>query len=236
MRQSHASQVLLSLLCICAFASDGNASYPAPRWSFKKLTPNGKYIFIMIGEAERSAIGGFLEPSEAMEIRLKYPQCGLYPNDDSIVPLWTIEGMWYSHDLQLTSDGVHMIFVSQIAKASSEVGLVFYENGKIIRSYRIEELVDDWDKCEVVRNTNRNTQPTVCWIEKQQLDDEKLEYLLITKEGNQFLFDVTKGTVISKSSVTRKNWTICATAFCAILIGLVFYIRWFNRRRRKPIQ
>jgi hypothetical protein len=219
-------------LCAVVFASDGQASYPAPFWSFKKVTPNGKYVFIMLGEAERSPIGGFLEPLDAREIRLKYPESGLYPNDGSTVPLWVSQATCYNSELVLASDGVHMIFVSGRVRTPNETGLVFYAKGKSIRSYRIEELVDDWSKCKVIPSTK-----VVLWSEKKEFDDEKLEYSLITEDGNQLLFDVKTGAILStRRSALWNRSVIWGIVVFVGFAGLVISFSWIRCKSRKQLE
>src|SRR4051794_40464122 len=84
--------VLITVLSIPAFADS-----PAPPTSYKKLTPDQKYVFVMLSPfAPDREAGRLIEPyaSDVRTIRETYPNSGLYPNDGSTTPLWTVD--WYA--------------------------------------------------------------------------------------------------------------------------------------------
>lgn len=79
-----------------------------PAYSYKKLSPDGKYVFIMIPpiSIEDDLLSWNEEArSRIVEIRKRYARSGLYLNDNSVDPLWTFD--WYAFDVEIASDGVH---------------------------------------------------------------------------------------------------------------------------------
>ena len=48
----------------------------------------------------------FWKGNQILEIRKRYDRSGLYLNDDSVEPRWTVA--WYSKGAEFASDGVHL--------------------------------------------------------------------------------------------------------------------------------
>ena len=99
--------VLVALFC---FASIPNAlaTSPCPAYSYKKHSPDGRYVFIMIPPIPIAQdLESWNEETKTgiAEIRKRYVRSGLYLNDDSVDPLWTVD--WYSFGVEVTSDGMY---------------------------------------------------------------------------------------------------------------------------------
>ena len=92
-----------------------------------------KYVFIMLGE---SPFNNF--PSPKFKNRNK---SGLYLNNGSGVPLWTVDWAAYTF---LPSDGVHVIRRGNWARLGDydAEAISFYANGKILKAYSVRDLVD----------------------------------------------------------------------------------------------
>src|SRR5262249_16407340 len=97
---------------LLAFAQFGSlwAHTPLPKMTRTKVVANGKYLFVMVSphpvEQEARWVGPNGE-KKVRELRKNYPESGLYLNDGSREPLWTID--WYRHHIDLASDGVHLV-------------------------------------------------------------------------------------------------------------------------------
>src|SRR5688572_28942850 len=75
------------------------ADTPAPISSYMRVSRNGAYVFVMLGKA------GY-RSSEVSEWE-GYTQSGIYRNDSSKEPLWTVA--WYAYNVDVASDGVHLV-------------------------------------------------------------------------------------------------------------------------------
>ncbi len=97
-------------------------------------TADKKYIFVMLKGGNRQDT--FLRQSD------KYPQSGLYLNDDSSNPLWTID--WLGSVI-LPADGIHLVRRGpwpRLEEGYNVEALSFFANGKLLKSYVVRDLVD----------------------------------------------------------------------------------------------
>src|SRR2546428_329551 len=120
------------------------ADSPAPPRSYKKVAAGGKYVFVMIapGTVEEDVWRWNEETAAGIrKIRRVYPRSGLYRNDGSTEPLWTVD--WYAHGVEVASDGVHLIRHGPWASSTDQEAISFFANGKLLRTYLIRELVDN---------------------------------------------------------------------------------------------
>jgi hypothetical protein len=97
-------------------------------------TADKKYIFVMLRSVGRQ--NTFLRQSD------KYPQNGLYLNDGSSNPLWTVD--WPGFVI-LPADGIHMVRRGPWPRQEDGYNveaLSFFANGKLLKSYSVRDLVD----------------------------------------------------------------------------------------------
>nr|MCH9675452.1 hypothetical protein [Gammaproteobacteria bacterium] len=66
---------------------------------------------------------------------------GLYRNDGSLEPLWTID--WFAHSTHVTNDGRFMVRDGPWAGATDQLGIAFYDNGALISWFAIGDVVSD---------------------------------------------------------------------------------------------
>src|SRR5579863_9000098 len=94
----------LILAAVGAVISVGAIATPAlgdsmmPKFTYKKVSPNGEFVFVMISPLPLdSDAGSFMEKValEIRHIRQVYSQSGLYRNDGSTTPLWIVD--WYAY-------------------------------------------------------------------------------------------------------------------------------------------
>jgi hypothetical protein len=239
-------------LAVMTADSPALADSEAPPLSYKQIAPGGKYVFVMISpvpleqEVERR--------NEEMaagirEIRRFYTRSGLYCNDGSLDPLWTVK--WYANGIVVASDGIHLIRYgpwavrpkdrkSPLGAALDQEALSFFANGQLLRTYRIGELVDDPDR--LPRSVSHFE-----WRGEGELDDARSEYTLTTLDGNRFVFDVRTGRIVSEQrfvfdvrtegivsesgvrQATRWRWWV---TLGTVVVGVVVWValRWRSRR------
>jgi len=98
----------LALLAILLNAVPGFGDSVAPPSSFSTVSANGKYVFVMIAPVRSEEDGIYLRPEDrkdARTLRAKYHVSGLYRNDGSTTPLWTVN--WYAYSVLVAFDGIH---------------------------------------------------------------------------------------------------------------------------------
>src|SRR5262249_9103217 len=137
----------LTLGATFALSQQASALSLAPRSSYKMLAPGGKYVFVMISpktiDQDADSVGGD-RAAEIREIRASYSVSGLYRNDGSRTPLWTVD--WYSYEVYPASDAVHLVRpgLSRLWSSAGpdDIAVEFYAAGKLLCSYKVRELVD----------------------------------------------------------------------------------------------
>src|SRR5687767_1053443 len=85
----------LTLITLPFAAFSDEESSPS---EYTKVTSNKKYIFVMLRPLERRGETGLYK---------KYPKSGLYLNNRSTKPLWTVD--WYAFDVKVSADGQYLI-------------------------------------------------------------------------------------------------------------------------------
>ena len=166
---------------------------PPPR-TYSVPSTNNKFVFVMIApiEIERDGISyGDQGKKAAKKIRNKYPKSGMYLNDGSTEPLWTVD--WYSQEVLVPADGVHLIRKGPWASKISDEAFTIFANGEPIRSYKISDLITS------TKNLPRGVSH-FGWEKNMSIDDQKMTLSVITLNNEQYLFDLQTGSVVSKNN------------------------------------
>jgi hypothetical protein len=230
---------VVTALALAATSSPAPADSLAPPRSYKDVTPGGKYVFVMISPRTVEADAGSWNEETAAdirEIRRTYTRSGMYRNDGSTEPLWTVD--WYAYGVELTADGAHLIRPGPWAGLRDDktpdlgyTAVNFYARGELIRAYRIGELVDDPSRlfCSVSHFSWRKDG----WVSGE------FEYTITTLDGNRFVFDVRTGEIVSESRSGRLSrpggvlrWGWVALGVAAVAVAAVAVASWLSRRRR----
>jgi hypothetical protein len=185
------------------------------------VSPSGKYVFVMFAppEFEMGRGESAQKIAERQQLRRTYAHSGMYRNDGSAEPLWTVD--WYASGVVVSSDGSHLIRYGEWATTAAQdwstpsgqdleqPAVSFYANGQLLRTYPAGELIDvpSW----LPRSASHFE-----WLNKASLDDAGLEFSLTTLDGNRFVFDVPTGQIISESRLGRRvvlwaKWVILGT-------------------------
>lgn len=222
--------LFLFLLCfsVTAFASYGEGAY-----GYTLETENKRFILVIHWRAR----DGTLVKMKGLE---KYPANGLYRNDGSTEPLWTVD--WSNIALPL-NDGRHAIRFGR-GGASPHTGysnesFAFLCDGKVLKSYAVRDFVEFptllphsvcpgfavWgaaspsQQLQFVLNGN---QPLPS--EFPAPDENAHTILINTLHGDRFVFDYTTGEIVSERRPVR--WT-----FRTILVFFLLFYGWRLRRR-----
>lgn len=168
--------VVVFVLAVQAFADT-----IAPPRDFKQLTENKNYVFVMLAP---DAPDGWAHHDPA--IRKAYKQSGLYMNDGTISPLWSID--WYAFEVFPSSDGEHLVRMWPWAVSTDDPVVSFYRNGKEVKTYRIKDLVRDESQL-------RRSVSFLHWRSEVQYDDKKGVLLLKTIDDQTYRFSVQTGQI-----------------------------------------
>jgi hypothetical protein len=214
----------LIALAVAATGPPALADSPAPPRSYKEVAPGGKYVFVMIAPRTlEDDVRGWNEETTAgtREIRRVYARSGMYRNEGSAEPLWTVD--WYAHWVEVASDGVHLVRHGPWASSTDQEAISFFANGELLRTYRIRELVDNPLMLE--RSVSH-----FFWEQDGRLDDARLEYALSTKDGNRLVFDLCTGQIVSESRPVRAAlWGAAALGIAGL--GLLAWLVWRRQVR-----
>lgn len=215
--------LIVATIALCGFASTARADSPTPPFSFTKPSPDGRFLFVMI---PRSTLDNEMphwnEETKAKirAIRQTYTQSGLYRNDGTSTPLWTVD--WYAYDVDVASDGIHLVRHGPWASCVDQEAFSFLANGKLVRTYAVSELID-------LKFLLPHSVSHFQWSHGSRLDDAALRYAVSTKDGNSFVFDITDGSIVQETRYARiMKWT----GFAAIPIVIVGLIVLASRRRQ----
>lgn len=179
-----------------------------------------KYIFIM---TSNDTTEPYLS-SAGKEYKFR----GLYYNDGSVTPVWTISFYSFDRSIYISDDGVYLVYKSHRwvgYNAYTESMIEFYKNGKLIKKYTVYDLIDSKDK----------TPYGMSWYKDYKIEDNIV--ILTTLENNKFVFDISTGDLLSKVSLNEEEsteWelsTYILAIFLLLVISVVVYI--FIKKRKK---
>jgi len=190
------TRVLILILVFLSCFSPALADRPAAPKHYKKLSGNGRYVFVMLSP----------RPDEVFE---NYEMSGLYVNDGSEAPLWKIH--WYAFVVKVASDGKHLVRLGPWAASDDQEAVSFFANGYLIRTYKIKELVS-------FPFLMPHSASHFRWRAGEKLYDEKRLFSITTLHGDHYVFDITTGEIIS--SFRSSLWV--AIIFFLMLMLTIF--------------
>lgn len=208
---------VLTLLVLLPTAARGDTE--AAPFSYAVRSTDGKYIFVMLAPERSEGDEIYLRGADgrrSQTIETKYLASGLYMDDGSTEPLWTVD--WYSFSI-LGADGVHLVRRGPWAKSLSDEAFTFFANGKQLRSYKISDLVDTKMFLEETTSHFR-------WEESMTFDLASRTLTVVTLSKEKFVFDYTTGEMLSSKRPIR-------AAAVALIALLAFVVLMIIKRRRK---
>lgn len=172
---------------LVALPSGAMADSPAPPRDYTQTTEDGRYVFVMLAPEDR------LNRAKTDDaVRGKYPRSGLYLNDGSITPLWTVD--WYAFSVDVSSDGQHLARWGPWPTRGNynELALAFYENGQEMQSYSVEDLV-------ARPETLPESVSHYTWSKEHSFDDRVDKVFLQTLTEERYVFDIKSGELVDGS-------------------------------------
>ncbi len=212
-------QFLIPLGVAISLTGAVRADSVAPPYSYTVASPGGEYIFVMLSPRPvESDAAPWIEEKAARirEIRKIYSESGLYRSDGSTNALWTVD--WYSYSVVPCSDGVHAVRPGRWPSTSRQEALSFFANGELLKSYRIDQLVD-------FPMLMPHSVSHFMWRASASLDDQNRSYHLRTLHGEIYRFDIRTGRITS--SLRAPRWILAA-----LVVGSLALF-WQRRRKRR---
>ncbi len=192
------------------------ADTEAMQRSYISPSANNKFIFVMIASVDIESDGisyGDEGKKEAKRIRAKYPSSGMYLNDGSTNPLWTVD--WYSNSVIVASDGNHIIRRGRWATTLSNEAFTIFKQNNVVRSYKIGDLVATE---LLLPHTAHNFE----WEEAMSLNNYNHTLFVSTLSKERYIFDFFTGETISSEKPVR-TWIILSGVIImfVIILGLI---------------
>lgn len=200
------------------------ADSTVPPRSYTTTSPNGQYVFVMIAPLSPEEDAANYEGAYAArirEIRRMYTVSGLYRNDGSTTPLWTVG--WYALNVEVASDGKHVVRVGPSAAVSTnDEAVAFFANDRLLHSYRITDLVVlPWLMPRSVSHFR--------WRADAHFDDTSMTYTIQTNHREHIVFDVRTGAIIQAS---RPVHSMSGVSVISIAVLVLLVLRGLRRARR----
>ena len=191
--------------------------------SWQTVSGDKNFVLVMISAKPAHEDGEVGSPERA--IRMKYPQSGLYRNDGSITPLWTLPYWSYwseQREVYIAPDGRHVIFANNWNSGFDLEGMAtFYDQDGQLGRYTVPELTSClYLKCLLRGGYPRRTSSV--------FDPDSLRYSVSTHHGERYVFDAGTGRLIEHSSPFP---FYCVAA--GVILGGGTAIGWWAFRRRR---
>ena len=199
---------------------------------YRIVSSDGKYVFVMLTDYGGKEYGHY-----------DYPSNGLYLNDGSKTPLWTVDWVAYAH---LPADGVHVVKQAWLPDGYDGEAITFFAYGKPIKTYSIRDLIDlpsllphsissyRWNSGFTRYEGEPNTPIMFVdqgngYTSKSVTFDERAHTMsLRTFQGNVFVFDVNTGEILEAHRPVR------TTLLISLVIGLIAYSLYVARTSKRP--
>ncbi len=121
-----------------------------------------------------------------------YPASGLYRNDGSVEPLWTVD--WFGGAI-VSTDGVHLVRTGPKWESSYHhvLAVGFYRSGQLLKAYSVADLVaDPQDLPHSVSHFS--------WEREIALDEEAGQLYVATLSGEEYYFNLSDGEIASRKA------------------------------------
>lgn len=213
--------------------------------TFSTPSPNGQFLFVMI--APRSATHETEKAQHQKDLLAKYPTSGLYRNDGSTSPIYTVD--WYSYRVWPADDGVHLVRLhgdfplserypaskrlpdETVAEQVNAPGLSFYAAGKLQKIYMVRELVKNVE-------TLPHSLQHVLWSADGILTKDGRQFCMMTQDSRQIFFDLETGSVAVDRAAGLGNdtqvWVVRLSLAITGLAGAIILGGWLYRQAKSP--
>ena len=199
------SLAILSLILLLWLASPTRADKPAPPGTYTSESADGRYVFVMLSpEATEVELKWYNEDHQKVvqSIRARYAKSGLYKNDGSKDPLWTVD--WYRHSVLVASDGLHLVRLGDwptlerrlkdknrtvTANDLKQEAFTLFARGKLAKTFTIGDVV-------IAPQRLKMSVSHFMWLQNARIDDAKGRLEVATLDGNRVALEFATGKVV----------------------------------------
>ena len=165
-------RTIITVFCLISFSRILYGDSPAPPQTYALASMEREMMFIMITDYGEE---------DAIEIHGKvYTKSGMYRINDEPELVWTSD---YKDSVLLSKYGEYQVEPGGWANSFLENGIAFYKQGKLLKSYPINDLVFDEESVSL-------TVSHFFWRKDTKFFPDKNQYYLETVENNQYLFEL----------------------------------------------
>jgi hypothetical protein len=194
------SLLIAAVLSPAARADSFRAPYP-----HAVTSANGRYVFKMVPSREEAFVHEESPPGAGIAYRVNA--------DGELTEIWKTSG-WYSRDIFLGSDGATLVrlgaSMSGDGPSRDHVGVAFYREGKLLKSYSTAELIKDRTKVSVTAS-HYEWLPGLAGFapghlgaeDAPTLHDAASRFSLTTIDDRRYHFDVTTGEIAEVEIIDR---------------------------------
>jgi hypothetical protein len=216
--------ILFGVMLFAFSATPAQACSLAANSTAKAVSQNEKYVLIsMMKEGNRNS--GW---SDDGNLREKYKQPGLYPNNGSTTPLWTMpfeEGYWFKFGWRIytSTDGRYLVSISD---TYVDTPLVFIKEGKYLRTYSFAEVSAD---------TSNDADCKYEWISKVNFKEAEGILTVEHLNGTTLSFSIYTGErVTAPAGLNPLSLIWLWTGVGFLILGIIGLYLWRRRQERKP--
>ena len=199
------------------------ADYPAPEFDYIQEVAGGKFVFVMLSIEEDPTAYGQGGAVQNDDIRRQYSQSGLYRNDGSSKPVWTVD--WYAFEVVISLDGRYLVRWGPwpFHGDYDELAVAFYKNGREIRRYAVKDLVADPES--LPRSVSH-----FMWAKEKSFDTTTNLIHLETYNGEQYDFDVTKGKALTQTDFPQSSFAMLGAISILIFVSTFLLVKRYRHR------
>lgn len=222
MYESRIMVLLMVWLGLVGTPTITNAALPSLESWTHVSSSDGQYVLVMVSSPLFDEEIAPPDP-ETARIRATYKQSGLYRNDGSTSPIWTIPFKDVTHEVFLGPQGKYLMLAHDGGSEwSGHLGhfVTFYSDGKELASYSGDDLFSlvEWSLPNVARSEYDNL----------AFDPQRMTFTVFGSQGVRIVFDVTSGQVIRHVSPVPMY-----VAAAILLFTSLVAIGWFLLRRQR---
>jgi hypothetical protein len=178
------NKIITPIAALLLIYSIAWADSEAPPYPYVTVSEYGGYYFKMIPDKQNQYDG-----DNGSGI------CFEVTTDQTDKILWTTTG-WYAFVTYLSYDGAYLIRMGNWPRgqelSSEHLAVAFYKEGELLKSYSTKDLVKDPSSIE-------RTVSHYSWsAESPKLDSYEHRFTIVTKDNNEYVFDITNGSIISQ--------------------------------------
>lgn len=188
--------------------------------SWRQTSDDGRYVLVMVSPlpVDEDADHSAFDAQEIRSIRATYAQSGLYPNDGTATPLWTMPYHDWTHKAFLDANANNLVLAHDNWQDSYGHVVSFYSKGNRLRAYSITDLVASLQFKTLITGQAIDCRGVA-------FNSRPLTFTMRTNQGESFVFDVRTGKILHHSSPFPMGIGIVVAVLVMAGIFLAFVVR-----------